>query len=200
VVRNCQSITVLDQKLERPAVLVARDDMHDLAVLRVTNFTPAATAPLRWNIRDLRVGDAVNVIGFPGKAGAEGRYSYKKTTVTSLVGPTGEPLWIQLASVAQRGNSGGPLLDASGNVIAVIAGMAKTYKVGEDKRITPELIKEADIAITLNTLQDFLHSNAIPYYESSSGLVAYGDSRIEENALRFIRPVHCILSKQKSAQ
>lgn len=149
-------------------------------------------APLRWNISELSVGAPVQVIGFPGKAGVDGHYSFKKTSVTSLVGPTGEPRWLQLGSVAEHGNSGGPVLDVAGNVIGVISGMAQTYRVASDGRPEDKPIAQTDIAITLNTLQDFLHENNVSFYESASGLIAYADGALESNALKFTVPIRCI--------
>lgn len=194
VVRNCESINVLTKSGERPATLVNSDTEHDLAVLRVMDMGDASVAPMRWNIRDLKVGDSVNMIGFPGQDGAKGKYSYKKTKVTSLEGPTGEPLFIQLSSVAQHGNSGGPVLDNTGNVIAVISGMAQTYRVSANGKPEDKPLSQTDVAITLTNLQDFLRRNSIPFYESlSSG--GYGERAIEENALRFTVPVRCIQGK-----
>lgn len=192
VVQGCEAINILTPAGERPAELVASDHVHDLAVLRAADMGGATSAPLRWNIRDLKVGDAINMIGFPGQAGANGRYTYKKSSVMSLEGPAGEPLWIQLSSVAEKGNSGGPVLDNAGNVIAVISGIAQTYRVSRSGALEGVPIGQSDVAITLATLQDFLHQNGISYYESSSGMVSYSDTMIEKNALSFVVPVRCI--------
>ncbi len=192
VVRGCESITILTQAGERPATLVSSDTDHDLALLKAQDMGGSSVAPLRWNIRDLKIGDSVNLIGFPGQEGANGHYSYKKTNVSSLEGPTGEPVWIQLDSVAQKGNSGGPVIDGTGNVIAVISGVAQTYRIAQDGRPESNSIGQSDIAITLPTLQDFLHKNAVPYYESASGLVSYADGALEANTLKFVVPVRCM--------
>ena len=195
VVRNCQSMTVLTPHGDTPATLIASDETHDLAVLDVHGLSGVPMAPLRWNIKDLKVNDPVEMIGFPGQAGMEGHVTFKKTTVTSLVGPTGEPLWIQLASVAEHGNSGGPVLDGSGNVIAVISGMAQTYRLTADGKPEAQPIQQSDVAITMASLQDFLNNNRVSFYESASGMTNYDDRRIEENALKFIVSVRCVQSK-----
>ena len=192
VVRGCQSIAMHTEHGDLPATLVASDTDHDLAVLNVPGLSATPMAPMRWNISDLKIGDAVTMIGFPGQEGVDGHYTVKKTTVKSLEGPTGEPLWIQLESVAQHGNSGGPVLDSGGNVIGVISAMTQTYRVAQDGHAEPELVSSSDVAITLSTLQDFLRRNSVGFYESSSGLVAYSDNAIEDQALKFIVPVRCV--------
>jgi S1-C subfamily serine protease len=154
-------------------------------------------ASLRWNIRDLRVGDEVVVMGYPGQEGVAGRYQFKKTTVLGLNGPTGQPEWLQLSSVAQHGNSGGPVLDAAGNVIAVVTGNAMTYRVmtgeGGERLSDPELVGKSDVAITLPVLEDFLRQNATGYYQSSSGSGSTADRLLEARANRFIVPIRCYL-------
>lgn len=191
VVRQCQSINILTKHGERAATLVASDSKQDLAVLKATDMGGSTMAPLRWNIRDLKLGDTVYVIGFPGNAGVSGTATYKKTLVSNLEGPEQNPLWIQLGGVGQRGNSGGPVLDSTGNVIAVVSGMVQTYDVMSDGRIGTTPIGQSDIAITLSNLQEFLIRNNVRYYElRSSG--NYSESTIEQNALRFTVPVRCI--------
>ena len=196
VVKNCRSMSVKTISGERPATLRASDAQRDLAVLRVAGDIPGM-ASLRWNIRDLRVGDEVVVMGYPGQEGVAGRYQFKKTTVLGLNGPTGQPEWLQLSSVAQHGNSGGPVLDAAGNVIAVVTGNAMTYRVmtgeGGERRSDLDLVGKSDVAITLLVLEDFLRQNATGYYQSSSGSGSTADRLLEARANRFIVPIRCYL-------
>lgn len=191
VVRNCQSIAVRNGTTMTPASIVAADNDLDLAVLKISGPVPAI-APLRWNIAALQPGDSVAIYGFPGQAGATGKASYQRSTVTGLTGPTGQPQWIQLRSVAQQGNSGGPVLDTTGNVIAVIAGRAETYRTATSTSATPQLVGKADIAITISALESFLRKNNVTYYQASSGLVAYADGILEHNAKKFITQVQCV--------
>ena len=191
VVKDCRSISILTANGEEQATLVAADTKHDLAVLKTPYLSPSV-APLRWNISDLRVGDEVVVMGYPGKEGALGHYQFKKTKVTSLRGPGGQERWIQLASVAAQGNSGGPVLDTSGNVIAVITGMTLSYKADGNGNPEGVPLSQADVAIPLVALQDFLQQQAIGFYESSSDGHGYADGALRDNAHHFIVPVRCI--------
>lgn len=191
VLRDCQSIGVLGEGGETPAALVASDPARDLAVIRAPLDARMMVAPLRWNISDLNVGDSVVLLGFPGQAGAEGHASFKKTTVTALTGPRGEDDWIQLSSVAEQGNSGGPVLDTAGHVIAVIAGIAQTYHADASGRPTGPVVGQSDVAITLGALQDFLQAHGIPFYQSETGAVGYADPILVSNAHKFIVPIRC---------
>lgn len=191
VLKGCQSISVLGEGGETTAQLVASDSARDLAVIRAPLSARMMVAPLRWNISELNVGDTVVLLGFPGQAGAEGHASFKKTTVSALDGPSGEASFIQLASVAEHGNSGGPVLDTAGNVIAVISGIAQTYHMDAQGHPTGPVVGQSDVAITLNALQDFLRDNTISFYQSQTGAVGYADPILESNAHKFIVPIRC---------
>lgn len=191
VVKDCQSISILTPKGEQQAILVAADTKLDLAVLKTPYISPSI-APLRWNISDLKVGDDVALMGFPGKEGANGHYQFKKTKIISLKGPGGQDRWIQLSSVAAQGNSGGPVLDMNGNVIAVIAGMTLSYKADDNGNPEGAPVSQSDVAIPLAALQGFLQEHAIGFYESKSDGRVYGDGDLRDTAHNFIVPVRCI--------
>ncbi len=193
VLQGCKIISVLTPNGEQNASIVTLDEQKDLAVLKTAYLSPTI-APLRWNIQDLKVGDEVIIMGYPGAEGASGHYVFKKTNVTNLSGPQGETRFIQLGSVAAHGNSGGPVLDGSGNVIGVISGIAMTYHADARGQPIGEPVGQADVAITIAALQDFLQAHGIDFYESTSGTVAYGDDELRDNAHHFILPVRCLQS------
>ena len=98
-----------------PAEIAVRDSGRDLAILRVpASDLPAA--PLGDSNR-LRAGELVIAIGNPlGFMGA------LTAGVVHAVGPLpglGPRKWIQAGVRLAPGNSGGPLADASGNVVGV---------------------------------------------------------------------------------
>lgn len=194
VVRRCESIHLLKNHEEIPAQIIATDDAHDLVLLRAPTLNPENNAPLRWNIEDIRVGDPVTMLGYPGGDGAKGISRFKKTRIRGLEGPGGEPKWLQLESVAEKGNSGGPVLDSAGNVIAVISGIAKVFRSASGQS-AQQLVAQTDVAITLPTLQTFLRDYRVSYNEASSGLLIQGDAQLEQRALTFTFPVRCVLSR-----
>ncbi|MEZ5870645.1 MAG: DegQ family serine endoprotease [Nitratireductor sp.] len=108
---------VLDNGTELPGKLVGRDAKTDLAVIRVKAETPLAH--IDWGQSDkAAAGDPVLAIGNPFGIG---------TTVTSgIVSARGRDLhngpyddFIQVDAAINHGNSGGPLLNANGEVIGV---------------------------------------------------------------------------------
>lgn len=196
VVKNCRSIIVRVPKGEVSAKLLAVDAARDLAALRIHGTDIEATAPLRANISELKLGDEVTVMGYPGSDGLGYRHTLQKTVITSMVGPDGEESRILLKHVAEHGNSGGPVLDGYGNVIGVIMAIVERYHTDTSSgtaRGKPTLTDRSDIVITLAELRDFLHAHRISAYESASNPGRYEDPQLEETASQFIVPVRCIL-------
>jgi serine protease Do len=119
VVRAARAVARAADGARAEAVVVARDDEADLALLRATGLparaaTPAEEAP--------RVGAFVAAVGHPG--GVRGALT---AGIVHAVGPMapGGRSWIQADLRLAPGNSGGPLADARGRVLglnAMIAG------------------------------------------------------------------------------
>lgn len=118
VVENATKITVkLDDGTELTAKLIGTDAKNDIAVLKVE---PKGKLPtIAWGDSDaLRLGDPVVAIGDPFGIG---------TTVTAgIVSARGRDLhngpyddFIQVDAAINHGNSGGPLIDASGKVVGI---------------------------------------------------------------------------------
>jgi len=194
VVRGCQAINI-DGSVTNSATIVAVDSEKDLAILRIPQPSPMV-APLRWNLNSLRVGHKVSTLGYPGEAGAQGQLRYNTSEIIGLEGPTGEPQWVQIKPVLEKGNSGGPLLDTTGNVIGVVTGKTQMFRTNTSTGGVPELVREADVAVTLAELRTFLDRAMVRYYQSASGMVAYADGRLSDISRQFVVHVRCITSVQ----
>lgn len=116
VIENATSITVkMNDKRELTARLIGRDELSDLAVLKVdgarfpfVNFENQARP---------RVGDWVLAVGNP--------FSLGGTATSGIVSAYGRDIgeqfvdYIQIDAAINRGNSGGPTFDVYGRVIGV---------------------------------------------------------------------------------
>lgn len=117
VVADASKIKVmLEDGRELPARLVGADPGTDLAVIHVDGLSsPALTLA---NSDTVRVGDAVLALGNP--------FGLGQTATTGIISARGRALgdgpyvdYLQTDAAINRGNSGGPLINASGQVVGV---------------------------------------------------------------------------------
>ena len=140
------------------AMVSAFDQMNDLALISVTGDRGEIAS-----IRTTRalLNEGVTVAGFP----LEGVFSGIAITngsISRLSGVSGNTGQLQISAPVQPGNSGGPLLDKSGNVIGVISGKLDAMKVSDAIGDVPQNI---NFAISGNILRTFLDSKNISYKE-----------------------------------
>src|SRR6185437_11182820 len=119
VVPDCRTITIhrLDGSTI-PARLLASDAENDLAILKA-----ALGATGVVGFRDgaaIRQGDAIAAVGFPLSGLLSSGTTLTTGTVSALAGMRNDSRFLQISAPVQPGNSGGPLLDQSGNLVGVV--------------------------------------------------------------------------------
>lgn len=106
--------------LTLPARLVGRDPSTDLAVLRVEDLSAEAATPPEGNAR---IGQLALAVGGPsrseGPRASLGVVSFVGGPLRTWRGPRVER-YIQTDATAYPGFSGGPLIDARGNVLGIM--------------------------------------------------------------------------------
>jgi S1-C subfamily serine protease len=122
VIEEAQEVEVNFSGDDRvPAKVVGSDPSTDLAVLKIGTQARALTPLPLGNSDAVRVGDAVVAIGNPfglERSVTAGIVSALQRDITAPNGYTIDKV-IQTDAPINRGNSGGPLLDARGEVIGV---------------------------------------------------------------------------------
>jgi S1-C subfamily serine protease len=190
-VEGCREVTIKGAVPEHKALVRFVDREHDLAIIE-TDTPPPEFAPLRYNIDDLRTGDKVMIIGYPGAAGAHGEYTVATAQVEDIkIDEENKNKWLFISDVVDHGDSGGPVFDTSGNVIGVVVAKA-TVTVAN--AVTHEKISEqkAGVVIPLKTLGKFLFSNGVFSALSGSGVI-FNDSYLEQRARNYIVNVQCLI-------
>lgn len=194
VVHECKDGTIeLRGAIEGKAQVLATDTTYDLALLQADLNSPSVGTLLATE-RTITPGEKVLVMGYPLSHSETGTYALATAKVVGVKGPTGEPQWLQFTDSAQQGNSGGPLLDPSGNIIGVVTGKSELYSIdaATNQKVS---LGRSDIAITLPVLKHFLTQNGVHYLQAES-LATRTDSMIETNAQRFILNIRCITGTQ----
>lgn len=162
VVTKCVKIYSVEQLKSQPARIIARDADLDIALLKVD--VPTEFVSLSSLKQPLKKGDDTVIIGFPGDAWKEKDPIVREAHIIDSKGPRGEEKWLQFDDVVEKGNSGGPLFDASGNVVGMIAAQAREISS------TGKELRRFNVAISLPAIREFLARHNIDYDEVDSGV------------------------------
>lgn len=188
VVTGCQRIMALGAVREQEAQIVAVDEGNDLALVRIEGDN-SDVATFRDADREIIVGERVVVVGYPGKSAYALKPVTREAKVLSAKGPSGEAQWFQVDDVIDQGNSGGPLLDNSGQVIGVVAAKAKMYRYNRDAPNDGEY-SHAAIAISAATARAFLNGHGVRLREGNAEAYLSAD-RITDYAERYLVNIRC---------
>ena len=149
-----------------PAVLrvVSKDAANDLALLQ----GPADQFKKFAKIRDrtIRSGDAVTAIGFPFHGLLTSDFTVTTGIVSSLSGIKNDSRMLQISAAVQPGNSGGPLIDSSGQIVGMVA--AKLNALGL-LRATGDIPENINFAIKTGAIRDFLDNSVVAYETAAPG-------------------------------
>lgn len=190
VVNGCKTVRLQGALPGETAEVTAVDEEHDLALLK-TRARIRHVATIRHpGASKLRLDERILVMGYPLDSYVKDQYKVVPSKIIGLQGPEDEPHWIQFADAAQQGNSGGPLLDSSGNVAGVVVGKSELFTL-YGRNGQPEVVSRSDIAISLPVLMRFLEKHYVAYrFNGSFSYVM--EARIEDMAKGYIVNVLCI--------
>jgi putative serine protease PepD len=123
VVRACRAIAILSKYLkETPARLLAIDSRNDIAVLQAKNLRPPATLAM---VDRPTQAENLAIFGYPGdgdkSAATEIGGRMRAERLPFETGNRKNLLWME-ANGVRHGFSGGPVLNANGDVVGVING------------------------------------------------------------------------------
>jgi S1-C subfamily serine protease len=136
---------------------VSADEANDLALLKgPSSFQGHAVV----RAAAVRPGDAIIVIGYPFQDILSSEFSVTTGIISSLGGIGNDSRYLQISAAVQPGNSGGPLLDASGNLVGVVSEKIDAIRVIQ---ITGSIPENINFAIKTGALRDFLDKNSVSY-------------------------------------
>jgi S1-C subfamily serine protease len=150
---------------ELTATVAATDPQRDLALLTVQG---EVGPPLAFRSGpDLRRGEEVVTYGFPLAGLLSSGPTLTTGEVSALAGLRDNPRQFQISAPVQPGNSGGPLLDRSGNVVGVVVSKLDAQRVA---RSTGDIPQNVNFAIRGTEAVDFLRRNGVqPRMAQSAG-------------------------------
>ena len=102
--------------------VIIRDEINDLAILRINDplFGSLKSIPYNFKTRSSDVGESVFALGYPKALSMMGKDTkFTDGKISSKSGIMGDITSYQTTTPIQPGNSGGPLFDFKGNLIAI---------------------------------------------------------------------------------
>ena len=163
VVEMCQYIlAVMDGDLLNVKV-VASDITNDLIVGKVEELSNNGFLALSSDGAFL--GDNVIAAGFPLAGTLSDNLKVTRGIVSSMSGLNNNYSEYQIDAAVQSGNSGGPLIDASGNVVGVVVSQLNKYAILQEKEIIPENV---NFAVKSQNVGVFLSANNIDFISKDS--------------------------------
>lgn len=157
VVEGCRTAKVkTDDGIELEGVITARDPTNDLALINLPK-SGQKFATLR---NAVRLGEGISAFGFPHSDVLSTNGNFTTGNVTALNGLNDDSRFYQISAPVQAGNSGGPLLDLSGNVVGVVSAKLNAIKMAVQSGDLPQNV---NFAIKANALASFLESNKVPF-------------------------------------
>ena len=181
VVAGCARLTLADG---RALELIASDPDLDVAALRAPG---AASHWLSLAAGDLRLGQRVHAAGFPYYSIAGTSLNLTSGNVSALAGVDDDRRFFTFSAPVQPGNSGGPLIDARGEVRGlVVARLSEDYIV----EATGSLPQNVNYALGEAELSRFLRQNGLE--PAPGGLGGYDmDDGAPAEFDRAVVPIVC---------
>lgn len=164
--------------------VVSSDETNDLALLQApTPFKEVATI----KEKAVHSGDSVVAIGFPYRGLLSSDFTVTTGIVSSLSGLMNDTGFLQISAAVQPGNSGGPLLSSTGEIVGVVAAKLNALRVA---RATGSIPENINFAIKTGALRDFLDNSVVPY-QTTDLKTELKTTDIARNARGFTLLISC---------
>ena len=154
VIEGCRKVSLTHNGKEINANVIATDPKNDLAILK-SNIRPNRFYKI--NNDDPRLLEDVIIAGYPLGKRVSSAIKTSKGSITSLAGYGDNYSNFQTDAALNQGNSGGPILNKSGNVVGVaVANYGKQAGV-----------ESFNFGIKASTVKTFINSNDIKFTRGS---------------------------------
>ncbi|OWY23226.1 hypothetical protein C7N43_04165 [Sphingobacteriales bacterium UPWRP_1] len=110
------------QRMVYRAVVMINDEINDLAILKIDDWSFKTLPPIPYTIKTIvsEVGEKVYTLGYPLAATMGESLKLTDGVISAQKGFKGDVSTYQVTVPVHPGNSGGPLFDMKGNLISII--------------------------------------------------------------------------------
>jgi len=185
VINGCRSIKVNNNLIGTDAKVLFVDEINDLAIIKASIY--ASTFASFRGGKSIRVGEDIITLGYPLGPILGETVKVTKGIMSSSTGLANDTSIMQITAPIQPGNSGGPVLDTSGNVVAVVSSKLNEIAMAQ---ATGSLPQNVNFAIKSQTVGLFLDTHGIDY-ESKESVVKSETVDIAQGADDYTVRVTC---------
>lgn len=173
--------------------VVSGDETNDLALLQAAGAFKE-TAHIRATA--VHSGDAVIAIGFPYHGLLTSDFTVTTGIVNSLSGILNDTRFLQISAQIEPGNSGGPLLDTSGDLIGVVAEKLNAVRFA---KVMGDIPQNINFAIKTGAVRDFLDNSDVAYQSVEPG-AELRTADIAKSARAYTILISCSAKSEESAK
>jgi S1-C subfamily serine protease len=160
VTNGCTKVTVKSGDVTGDGDVVYQDRRTDLALVRTRRPSPSF---VRLRIAPpVQLAETVVTAGYPLADVLSKQIHITDGAVSALAGGFDNTAWLQFTAPIQPGNSGGPLVDLSGNLVGV-----------NSNSLNPELFNAQNVnfAVKTSTVITFLDTTRTQYHTATSDVL-----------------------------
>jgi S1-C subfamily serine protease len=187
VAGNCRQLSVVKAgEIPVEAELVASDPTNDLALLKTKSQLAGDVAKFSGGAPP-KAGEEIAVYGFPLAGALASSGNIVVGNIAALAGLGNDSRHYQISAPVQPGNSGGPVLNYKGEIVAMVVSKLNAI---EAAKVTGDIPQNINFAIKGSVVINFLESNGISFERQDNG-VKLDVPDIAEKASAFTFLVEC---------
>jgi serine protease Do len=155
VVDRCTTVEAVFAGKRYPAKVLAQDTKNDLGILQVQAMPSTRSAILRHNAV---IGETIMAAGYPLSGILSSDLTVTTGNVNSLAGLADNQNHLQISAQVSPGNSGGGLIDKSGNLVGLVVSKLDVLRLAA---ITGDMAQNVNFAVKPEVIKSFLDTNDV---------------------------------------
>ncbi|MDB2423465.1 serine protease [Paracoccaceae bacterium] len=166
VIEGCEDMKVHSKGNVLKTTKIADDRRNDLALLKTTespkhSFALSMESP--FPLQD------IVVAGYPFGEKVSSTLKFTQGIVSSIAGLGNDYSQIQIDAALQPGNSGGPILDDYGNVVAVAVAKLSLKKILKDFGVVPE---NTNFGVKASAVRNLMEGNDVSFKSPNTEVIS----------------------------
>jgi S1-C subfamily serine protease len=166
VIEGCEDMKVHSKGNVLETTKISEDRRNDLALLKTTE-TPKHSFALSTE-SPFPLQDIV-VAGYPFGEKVSSTLKFTQGIVSSIAGLGNDYSQIQIDAALQPGNSGGPILDEYGNVVAVAVAKLSLKKILKDFGVVPE---NTNFGVKASAVRNLMEGNGVSFKSPNTEVIS----------------------------